>query len=80
MISGRKNILSLATALHISERYVEAAQRYFNLALAYNFTRGRTTQSVAAACLYVACRMERTSHMLIDFSDVLQVRKGTTHA
>ncbi|RKP08064.1 cyclin-like protein [Thamnocephalis sphaerospora] len=71
--NGRRHIQALATALRISERYVEAAQRYFNLALAYNFTRGRTTQSVTAACLYVACRMERTSHMLIDFSDVLQV-------
>ncbi|KAI8053535.1 cyclin-like protein [Syncephalis plumigaleata] len=73
MANGRRRIQALATALRISERYVDAAQRYFNLALAYNFTRGRTTQSVAAACLYIACRMERTSHMLIDFSDVLQI-------
>lgn len=39
-----------------------------------NFVQGRRTQYVVAACLYSACRMEKTSHMLIDFSDLLEVR------
>ena len=26
-----------------------------------------------AACVYITCRTEGTSHMLIDFSDVLQI-------
>jgi transcription initiation factor TFIIIB Brf1 subunit/transcription initiation factor TFIIB len=52
---------------------MEAAQRYFNLAITNNFIQGRKTQLVVAACLYIVCRTERTSHMLIDFSDILQV-------
>ena len=39
--NGRDAIHRIATALRISERYVDSAQRYFNLALAHNFTRGR---------------------------------------
>lgn len=51
---------------------MEAAQRFFNLAIVNNFTRGRKTANVVAACLYIVCRTEKTTHMLIDFSDVLQ--------
>ena len=71
--NGRDAIHRIATALRISERYVDSAQRYFNLALAHNFTRGRKTEFVAASCLYIACRMDKTSHMLIDFSEILQL-------
>jgi transcription factor IIIB subunit 2 len=39
-----------------------------------NFVQGRRTQYVVAACLYSACRVDKTSHMLIDFSDLLEVR------
>jgi transcription factor IIIB subunit 2 len=35
--------------------------------------RGRKNTHVIAACLYITCRTEGTSHMLIDFSDVLQI-------
>lgn len=75
MKNGKQRIQALAVALRIPEIYIESASRYFNLALAQNFTRGRRTVHVAAVCLYIACRMERTSHMLIDFSDLLQVRR-----
>ena len=37
-----------------------------------NFTRGRRTQQVAGACLYIVCRQESRPYMLIDFSDVVQ--------
>ncbi|ORX95439.1 BRF1-domain-containing protein [Basidiobolus meristosporus CBS 931.73] len=74
---GRQRIQSIATALRLSERFMEAAQRYFNLAIANNFLQGRKTQNVVAACLYVVCRMEKTSHMLIDFSDILQTNVFT---
>ena len=46
---------------------------FFKLALAKHLTRGRKSSHVIAACLYITCRTEGTSHMLIDFSDVLQV-------
>lgn len=47
----------------------------FKLAAANNFIQGRRTKSVAAVCLYIACRIQKDTNrvMLIDFSDVLQV-------
>ena len=71
--AGRRRIQALATALHLADRLTDAGQRYFNLAVNMNFTQGRRTQYVVAACLYSACRMEKTSHMLIDFSDLLEI-------
>ena len=38
----------------------------------HNFIQGRKTQHVIAACLYTVCRREKTAHLLIDYSDVLQ--------
>ena len=39
------------------------------------FTKGRKNMNVIAVCLYVACRQKDTrKYMLIDFSDLLQVR------
>jgi len=61
----------------MTERHMEAAQRYYNLAVLNDFNKGRKTVNVASACLYIVCRMEKTSHLLIDFSDVLQVCRIT---
>jgi transcription factor IIIB subunit 2 len=44
------------------------------------FTRGRRSDQVAAVCLYAVCRTEKSSHMLIDFSDILQVNVFTLGA
>lgn len=66
----------LGHALRLPERLADAGARYFNLAVNMNFVQGRRTIYVIAACLYSACRMDKTSHMLIDFSDLLEV--GTT--
>lgn len=63
----------LAHALRLPDRLCDAGARYFNLAVNMNFIQGRRTQYVVAACLYSACRMDKTSHMLIDFSDLLEV-------
>ncbi|KAI8324021.1 BRF1-domain-containing protein [Martensiomyces pterosporus] len=83
LYNSRRRIQRLATALGLSEHYIDSAQRYFTLALNLNFTRGRRSTNVSAACLYVVCRMEKNSQMLIDFSDVLQVsvfKLGATFA
>ncbi|KAI7849014.1 hypothetical protein BDC45DRAFT_521736 [Circinella umbellata] len=72
MDNGRHKIARLAFALHLPERYRESAQRYYNLAVVNRFTRGRKSEHVAAVCLYIVCRNEKSSQMLIDFSDLLQ--------
>ena len=59
--------------MKLPERLAESGVRYFTLAVANNFIRGRRSQYVVATCLYIVCRTEKTSHMLIDFADILQI-------
>ncbi|OMJ26344.1 Transcription factor IIIB 60 kDa subunit [Smittium culicis] len=73
LYDAKRKILAIATALRLSLNYVESAQRYYHLSLNSGFTRGRKKNSVAACCLYIVCRMEKSSQMLIDFSDILQI-------
>ncbi|RKO83666.1 cyclin-like protein [Blyttiomyces helicus] len=72
---GHRKISDMASQpqIRMSGRLVEIAQRFYNIAVTMNFTKGRKTQVVVAVCLYVTCRMERTAHMLIDFADALSI-------
>ncbi|KAF3939044.1 hypothetical protein ABW19_dt0207590 [Dactylella cylindrospora] len=71
--NGRRKLNQLASALSVHDRFVETAARYFTLAVTHNFIQGRKTQHVVACCLYIACRLDKSAHMLIDFSDILQI-------
>ncbi|WEJ93615.1 transcription factor TFIIIB subunit brf1 [Yamadazyma tenuis] len=73
MLTGRRNIKDLAASLNIPDYISDAAHGWFKLALNTNFVQGRRSQNVTAACLYIACRKEKTSHLLIDFSSRLQI-------
>lgn len=73
LANAKRKIMHLASSLKLGSQHVEAAFRFYMLAIQHNFTQGRRTQNVAAACLYIVCRRQKTPHMLIDFSDVLQV-------
>ncbi|KAK9803483.1 hypothetical protein WJX73_006996 [Symbiochloris irregularis] len=72
---GRHEVALLVDKLSIQPRLttIEGAEALYKLALNLNFTRGRRTNQVAAACLYIICRQENKPFMLIDFSDQLQV-------
>ncbi|KAJ2345883.1 transcription factor TFIIIB subunit brf1, partial [Coemansia sp. RSA 2618] len=83
LYNSRRRIQRIATALQLSEHFIESAQRYFMLALNQRTTQGRRAMYVSAACLYIACRQEKNSVMLIDFTDVLHVsvfKLGATFA
>ncbi|KAM9958488.1 hypothetical protein ACTFIW_001360 [Dictyostelium discoideum] len=71
--NARKKLDQIGNSLRIRSHLVDSAQRTFELAMENNFTKGRQTRLVAAACLYIVCRRERTPHLLIDFSENLQV-------
>ncbi|AET40308.1 transcription factor TFIIIB subunit BRF1 Ecym_5570 [Eremothecium cymbalariae DBVPG len=71
--NARRKLRAVSHALQIPEYVTDAAFQWYKLALAYNFVQGRRSQNVIASCLYVACRKEKTHHMLIDFSSRLQV-------
>lgn len=72
---GRRYIHQLGAALTVSQSLMDSGMQIFKLAAANNFIQGRRTRSVAAVCLYIACRIQKDSNriMLIDFSDVLMV-------
>ncbi|KAJ1983282.1 transcription factor TFIIIB subunit brf1 [Dimargaris verticillata] len=72
LTNGKRAIHMLGSALKMPERYQEAAQRYFNLAVNCNFNKGRPTLNVAAVCLYIVCRQEKSGFMLMDFSELME--------
>jgi transcription factor IIIB subunit 2 len=82
LANGRRRIQEVASRLRLPPSpFVDVAHRWFTVAVERNFVQGRRTTHVVAACLYLACRQEKSQHMLIDFSDVLQVNVyvlGTT--
>ncbi|KAK8824438.1 hypothetical protein WA577_006835 [Blastocystis sp. JDR] len=71
LLNGRKRIQQIAAGLNL-QSMVDAAHRVFSLAVNNNFTQGRKATHVCAACLYVACRLNKNPTMLIDFADLLQ--------
>ena len=73
LANGRRKIQEIASRLRLGGHYVDAAHRLFTIAVERNFVQGRRTTHVVASCLYIACRQEKSQHMLIDFSDALQV-------
>lgn len=63
-----------AQQLSVSESLVTAGTQVFKLASGANFIQGRTLASVAAVCLYAACRAEPPCKvMLIDLADLVQL-------
>lgn len=72
---GRDEIWSIMNQLQISggDGTVNAAHRLYEIAVDRNFTRGRRTSHVAAACLYINCRSNKKPYLLIDFSDHLNI-------
>lgn len=73
LAKGYKLVEGIASKLTLKKVIIEAGQRFYKLAYEKNFIQGRNTNDVAGVCLYIACRKEKTPHLLIDFSDVLKV-------
>eukprot|EP01087_Luapelamoeba_hula_P015268 TRINITY_DN4540_c0_g1_i2.p1 TRINITY_DN4540_c0_g1~~TRINITY_DN4540_c0_g1_i2.p1 ORF type:complete len:671 (-),score=132.07 TRINITY_DN4540_c0_g1_i2:55-2010(-) len=69
--NAKRRIQQLAGTMNLSNTLVDTAYRQYQLALTQDFVRGRRAEHVTAACLYVACRLEKTAHMLLDFADAL---------
>jgi len=71
--NARRKIVNLSQQLRLRPDHIDMAFYFFKLALSKHLTRGRKSSHVIAACVYITCRTEGTSHMLIDFSDILQI-------
>lgn len=84
---AREAIQRMGRANRVSTSTCEKALRWFNLALdgvpevplqsglpqPKNYILGRKQEYTVAACLYVACRYAKTSHLLIDFAEAIDV-------
>ncbi|CAK5083902.1 unnamed protein product [Meloidogyne enterolobii] len=70
---GRKRLQEVANQLRINQHCVELAFGFFKMCVTKKLTRGRLRSHVVVACLYMACRSENTSHLLLDFSDATQI-------
>ncbi|CAO1424732.1 unnamed protein product [Diamesa serratosioi] len=70
---AKLGITHLCQQLFLSNHCIETAHNFFKMALSRQLTRGRRNTHIYAACVYITCRTEGTSHLLIDISDALQI-------
>eukprot|EP00466_Bigelowiella_natans_P020099 jgi/Bigna1/129195/aug1.8_g3903 len=70
---GRQKMQGLASLLRLSRNLVDAAVRLLSLAVDQNFIQGRSMEDVCGSCLYIACRREKSPHMLLDFAEAWEV-------
>ncbi|XP_014282486.3 transcription factor IIIB 90 kDa subunit [Halyomorpha halys] len=71
--NAKRSISSLCQQLRLNQHCLDTAFNFYKMALSRHLTRGRKHSHIVAACLYITCRIEGTPHLLIDFSDVLQI-------
>lgn len=71
--NAKRRIKSIGQQLRLNTHCVNTAFNFYKMALSRRLTYGRRQNNVYAACLYMTCRIEGTSHMLLDLSDVTQV-------
>uniref|UniRef100_A0A665X6D3 Transcription factor IIIB 90 kDa subunit n=1 Tax=Echeneis naucrates TaxID=173247 RepID=A0A665X6D3_ECHNA len=71
--NGKRQIQQLGSQLQLNQHCLDTAFNFFKMVVNKHLTRGRKTEHVIAACLYLVCRTEGTPHMLLDLSDLLQV-------
>ena len=64
MAAGRRRLLAMAAGLNIANTIVDKAHRLLLMAINMNFIKGRRTQHVIAACMYIATRREKLGYML----------------
>ncbi|OVA11333.1 Transcription factor TFIIB [Macleaya cordata] len=68
---GRDEMENMVVSLNVAGGVIDEASRYYKIAVDRNFTRGRRTSLVAAACVYITCRENKKPYLLIDFSEYL---------
>ena len=68
---GGMKVEWIGQRLGLRNHVIDEGKRMFQLAAQRNFTTGRKTSHVAAACVYIVCRRDREPYLLLDFADVL---------
>jgi transcription factor IIIB subunit 2 len=70
---AQKMATKMGSILNLEGSVVSAAQQLYKLVQSKNWIQGRSTSLVILACLYYVCRQNETGHLMIDFSDVLNI-------
>ncbi|XP_037274567.2 brf RNA polymerase III subunit isoform X1 [Rhipicephalus microplus] len=73
LMKAKRKIIQVSERLRLNQHCIDMAFNFYKMALAKHLTRGRRSSHVIAACVYMVCRIENSSHMLLDLSDVVQV-------
>lgn len=73
LANAKRAISQVSSSLRLPPYYIDRAHRLYSLSLQKNFVYGRRQVHIIATVLYTVCRQEKSPHLLIDFSDVLQV-------
>lgn len=64
MVSGRRQIYHLGNQLQLNQHCLDTAFNFFKMVVSRHLTRGRKTEHIIAACLYLVCRTEGTPRIL----------------
>ncbi|KAK9508679.1 hypothetical protein O3M35_006178 [Rhynocoris fuscipes] len=70
---AKRAVSNLCQNLRLNQHCLDTAFNFYKMALSRHLTRGRKQSHLIAACVYITCRIEGTPHLLIDFSEVLQI-------
>eukprot|EP00058_Branchiostoma_floridae_P019068 XP_002604557.1 hypothetical protein BRAFLDRAFT_220499 [Branchiostoma floridae] len=62
--NGKRKITQLGHQLKLNQHCLDTAFNFFKMAVNKKLTRGRKTNHVVAACLYLVCRTEGTPRIL----------------
>ncbi|KXT02439.1 hypothetical protein AC578_7841 [Pseudocercospora eumusae] len=72
--AGKKALEALAPKLPIEETVTMQANQIWTLAANINFSAGRKTDEVVAACLYAACRRQKQNKVLLmDIAELVKI-------
>ncbi|MEN2495478.1 MAG: transcription factor TFIIIB subunit brf1 [Marteilia pararefringens] len=70
--NAKRSIEDIAIPMKLPSHIIDMAFNFYKMCYNRNLTRGRKLRILCAACLYLSCRLELTSHMLVDFSQSIQ--------
>jgi transcription initiation factor TFIIIB Brf1 subunit/transcription initiation factor TFIIB len=73
LLNARRILAQISATLRLPSIFIDRAHRLYQLALQRNYSVGRRQANILATCLYIICRQEKSPHLLIDFSDALQI-------
>ena len=62
--AGKRQIQQLGSQLQLNQHCLDTAFNFFKMVVSKHLTRGRKTEHVIAACLYLVCRTEGTPRIL----------------